>query len=414
MSPERWLQAGGRHPFHDKLWYLSKTPYSNEVFEQAAREVVMTVAGMRGAQKRLLLLDLDHTLWGGVLGEDGPDGLQLGGHDPIGEAYRDFQQELKRLKNRGVLLGIVSKNDEARALATIRDHPEMVLRAEDFVGWRIDWKDKAQNVEELVGDLKLRLGSVVVIDDSKFERARVREALPDVAVPEWPEDPLKFSSTLRRLGLFETASLTDEDQKRSQMYVAEQTRRTLKTQANSLAAWLAMLDMEVRIESLENGNLERATQLLNKTNQMNLSTRRMMAEAYREWEQGPDHEVLVFRLRDRFGDYGLCGLASIEKQGQVARLQDFLLSCRVIGRGAETAMLATMASRAFGDGCSELRVEFIPSPHNSPCLEWLRTQNWASVSGSVFTLTPTAMPMIPEHVRVLENEHKEADPAQLA
>ena len=258
-------------------------------------------------------MDLDDTLWGGIVGDDGWQNLSLGGHDAIGEAFVDFQKELKALSRRGVLLAIVSKNDEAIALEAIDKHPEMLLRREDFVAWRINWT-KA-NLEELVRGVNLGLDSAVFIDDNLSERARVRETLSEVLVPDWPEDKTQYVTALRALNCFNAVSVTEEDRSRTSSYVAERERQGSLNAVGSLDEWLQTLGLVVEVEELSSLNLPRAVQLLNKTNQMNLQTRRMPEGEIAAWSQESGCKVWTFRVKDRFSDYGLTGLASLKIVG---------------------------------------------------------------------------------------------------
>ena len=222
------------------------------------------------------MLDLDNVLWGGVVGEVGWTGINLGGHDHVGEAFADFQRALKALAARGVQLALVSRNDEATALEAIDRHPEMQLRREDFAGWRINWEDKAQNIAGLLAELNLGDESAVFIDDSAIERERVRTAIPEVLVPEWPDDPARFREALGSLRCFDSPFLTEEDRRRTAMSAAERSRRCrVSTAVASVEDWLQSLDISVTVEMLSDGNLDRAVQLFNKTNQMNLATRRL-------------------------------------------------------------------------------------------------------------------------------------------
>ncbi|MDH3733362.1 MAG: HAD-IIIC family phosphatase, partial [Gemmatimonadota bacterium] len=193
LDAEDWIHDASRDAFNDRLYYMAKIPFANPVFHRAAVDVKAVLRSVAGGSKKLIVLDLDNTLWGGVVGEDGRDNLTLGGHDPDGEAFVDFQRALKALTNRGILLAVASKNDEATALDAIDRHPEMVLSRDDLATWRIDWNDKAGNIAALVAELNLGLDSVVFIDDSPAERARVGEALPEVLVPEWPRSPSKYA-----------------------------------------------------------------------------------------------------------------------------------------------------------------------------------------------------------------------------
>jgi HAD superfamily phosphatase (TIGR01681 family) len=190
LDAQRWVTQVGRQAHNPKYWYMAKVAFGNPVFKEAVRDVKAALLGLAGKARKVIVVDLDNTLWGGIVGEDGLKNIRLGGHDPSGEAYSAFQQALKALMNRGVILGIVSKNEEAIALQAIEQHPEMSLRLEDFAAWKINWRDKALNVRQLVAELNLGLDAAVFIDDNPAERARVREALPDVLVPEWPESEM--------------------------------------------------------------------------------------------------------------------------------------------------------------------------------------------------------------------------------
>ncbi|MBT6439580.1 MAG: HAD-IIIC family phosphatase, partial [Flavobacteriales bacterium] len=207
-----------------KMWYAAKVPYSNAVFENAAMDMSAAINTLAGKSRKLIIVDLDNTLWGGVVGETGWQGIRLGGHDFVGEAFCDFQRCLRALSRRGIQLAIVSKNDEVVALEAIDKHSEMLLQRDDFAGWRINWHDKAENIASLVEELNLGLDSVVFIDDNPTERDRVRGAFPQILVPEWPEDPTAYASTLRKLNCFDTAALSNEDRMRTEMYATERGR----------------------------------------------------------------------------------------------------------------------------------------------------------------------------------------------
>ncbi|HEV8485579.1 MAG TPA: HAD-IIIC family phosphatase, partial [Blastocatellia bacterium] len=239
LDSHKWLQ--GRKAFNPTLWYAAKVPYSNEVLQEAALDIRAAIQAIKGESRKLVVVDLDDTLWGGAVGELGWQNLKLGGHDPLGEAYLDFQRALKGLQNRGILLSLVSKNQESVALRALESHPEMILRPADFAGWRINWRDKAENIFELASELNLGLQSVVFIDDNAAERARVSEALPEVLVPQWPESPLFYTVALHDLRCFERPCVTDEDLKRSQLYASERERKTSARTFASLDEWLRTL-----------------------------------------------------------------------------------------------------------------------------------------------------------------------------
>lgn len=400
LDSYRWVSAAGEGAYNPKLWYLSKTPFNTTVFQEASRDILAALEGIRGRSKKIIILDLDNTLWGGIVGEVGWEKVRLGGHDPIGEAFVDFQKSLKRLMNRGVVLALVSKNEESVALEAIRQHPEMVLKADDFAGWRFNWHDKAENIMDLLSELNLGFESAVFLDDSPFERARVREALPEVLVPEMPADPIQYPIFLSRFKCFDNLSISREDRTRTKMYVADRGRTALKKELKSLDQWLEMLELSISVERLNAKNLERAAQLFNKTNQMNLSTRRLAAAELFTWAQAEGHALWTFRVTDKFGDYGLCGISSLVQNGARGQMLDFLLSCRVMGRGVEEAMLATVAQHARDSGCELVWAEYIPSARNQPCGKWLQSLPYVERKENRFVL-PLKNPLaFPRHTRM--------------
>lgn len=370
LDTQRWIAATGPKAFSQQMWYMAKVLFGPGVFKEAVADLKAAFAGLKGEARKLLLLDLDDTLWGGIIGDVGWEQLKLGGHDPIGEAFVDFQRAILALKNRGVLLGIISRNEESVALAGIRDHPEMVLRLNDLAGWRINWKDKAQNIVELVEELRLGLQSVVYIDDDPGQRQRVRTALPDVFVPDWPNDKMLYLETLGQLRCFDMPAISKEDTARADMYVLDRQRKELAQTCQSVEDWLKDLQIHVQAEVLNNANLPRAAQLFNKTNQMNLSSRRLTAQELWQWSQEGQRRLWTFRMHDRFGDCGLVGIASLEWAEDKGKIIDFVLSCRAFGRRIEETMLDVLFRHARTIGLNRIEAHYQPSAKNKPCLEF--------------------------------------------
>jgi FkbH-like protein len=374
LNAQNWLYAAGKNAVNPKLWYRGKVAFGNEVYKQAVKDIKAAIMGIKGNARKIIILDLDDTLWGGIVGDAGWENLVLGGHDPIGEGFKDFQLALKAMQNRGIILGIVSKNNESVALEAINKHPEMVLRTDDFAGWRINWNDKASNIVDLISDLNLGLQSAVFIDDNPRERSRVRDALPEVFVPEWPDDPMMYTSTLYSLRCFDVPSVSKEDIKRTKMYVSEKKRKELKSSVRSIDDWLASLETKVMVENLSSSNIQRTAQLFNKTNQMNLTTRRMSESELLKWAEHDDHSFWVFRVSDKFGDSGLTGIISLEREDKIGKIADFILSCRVMGRKIEETMIYIVINHARQLGIEKLIAKYIQTPKNSPCLEfWKRS-----------------------------------------
>jgi FkbH-like protein len=272
------------------------------------------------------------------------------------------------------LLGIVSKNDERIALEAIASHPEMLLRANHFAGWRINWEDKAGNIIALTEELNLGLDSVVFIDDNPIERDRIRQTLPAVLVPEWPPSPAYYCLALASLDCFDAPFVSLEDRNRTAMYAVERERKESLDQTPDLDEWLAGLGLMMEVELLSDTNLPRAVQLLNKTNQLNLSTRRLSATQFLAWAEQPDHQVLVFRVTDKFGDYGLVGIGSLacDRATGQAKVIDFVLSCRVFGRKLEESMFWVLEAKARAAGASVLAADYLATPKSGPTLAMLK------------------------------------------
>src|ERR1700722_7139024 len=361
LDGQRWLDAGGKHSYSPKLWYLTKNQFSPQVVSAAARYLKTAISSVLGNSRKLLVVDLDNTLWGGVVGDLGWENVKVGGHDYVGEAFLDFQRAIKTLQSRGILLAIASKNEESVALEALNKHPEMLLGPEDFAAWRINWNDKAGNIADLAEELNLGLQSVVFIDDNPIERARVREALPEVYVPEWPDYKPLFASTLGELDCFDSAYVTAEDASRNAMYATDAQRKRSRAAVNSADEWMLSSGTVVKVEEFCDANRERVVQLLNKTNQMNLSTRRLSTQELQNWLQPDNRKLWAFRVSDRFGDSGLTGILSLEIESSVANIVDFVLSCRVMGRNVERVMLACAAQYSAALGLKELRARYLPT-----------------------------------------------------
>jgi FkbH-like protein len=401
LNSNAWFAAAGRKAWSPKLWYLAKIPFSPEVFQAAAEDFKAALRAIQGRSRKVIVVDLDDTLWGGIAGEVGWENVRLGGHDAIGEAFVDFQKALKALSEAGVVLAIVSKNEEAVALEVIDKNPEMILRRSDFATWRINWTDKAQNIVDIANELNLDLSSIVYIDDSPAERNRIRTALPAVAVPEWLQDIFLYPSSLMELPYFDKAAITDEDRQRASMYVVDRERSQTKQRFQSVQDWLESLEMEVSVESLTGSNLARAAQLFNKTNQMNLATRRLSETELLNWAEATGNELRVFRVSDKFGDYGLTGIVGLELNGGHALIRDYLLSCRVMGRGVEQLMLAMAIDAARSRGASEIHAQYIPTSKNAPCLSFFKdVSKFDCASDRLFKWLVREDYPLPHHIKV--------------
>jgi FkbH-like protein len=302
------------------------------------------------------------------------------------------------LRSRGILLAICSKNDEAFALSVIADHPAMVLRKSDFVAWRINWKDKAENLVALAEELNLGLDSFVFLDDSPQEREQIRQILPQVYTPDLPASPSDLASFVSSLTCFETSTLGQEDRARTDMYQAERGRREARELGGDVESWLRSLEIEVRAAPLRRETLPRAAQLLNKTNQFNLSLRRMDDASFWSWATEPGNTVYVFRVSDRFGDSGLTGLASVSRSGSDARIVDFVMSCRVMGKKVEEALLGYTVAQAHAGGAARVTAPAFEGPRNAPAREFFA----AKYSSGDDAAIDSARVSVPSTVRLTE------------
>jgi FkbH-like protein len=374
LDTDRWLTQADAG-YNSRNYFAAKLPFTNETFNFAGREVAFAINAIAGRSTKLIILDLDNTLWGGVVGDDGWENIKLGGHHSAGEAFVEFQRYLKSLSNRGILLAIASKNDEAVAWEAFEKNPYMVLQKSDFVAWRINWKDKADNISELVSELNLGLQSVLFIDDNSSERYRVKEALPEINVIDLPLSPSLYRTAVENFGCFDQTSLTNEDVIRAKSYLTESKRRSTESQFKSHEEWIKSLELSAEVRPVDNSNIERVVQLFNKTNQLNLSTRKLSMLELADWLEKPVNLMKAVSISDRFGDYGLTGLVSITVQGANAVIIDFILSCRVFGRQVEELMLSIAQEMALENTAKHIRATYLPTSKNKPTLDFFETRS---------------------------------------
>ena len=362
-------KAGKTTATDARVWLTARVAWSDSMHLALAREYLRYLKPLRGLGRKCIVVDLDNTLWGGVVGEDGMDGLQLGADAP-GNAFSAFQRELERLWRRGILLAVCSKNNLEDAWPVIEHHPAMVLKPAHFAARRINWNSKAANLREIAVELNIGLDSLVLLDDNPVERAAVRAELPEVLVPELPSDAAQYRAALLDLDVFESLALTAEDRARGRLYAAQAHRRDFEAStrgvSTSLDEYLSGLSMVVEIAAADSASLPRIAQLTNKTNQFNLTTRRYSEGDLSAMLAG-GADVWGMRVTDRFGDNGLVGVVILEPLQDGAReIDTFLLSCRVMGRGVESALLGCAAERARATGATRLRGRFIPTAKNAP------------------------------------------------
>ena len=359
-------QSGVREWHDPVLWLRAKQEVSPAAAPAYGDLVCRVLAATQGWVRKALVLDLDNTLWGGVVGDDGVEGLELGQGSAEGEAFAAVQDYARRLSARGVVLAVCSKNDEAIALNAFENHPEMVLRRSDVTSFVANWDDKATNLRRIARELNLGLDALVFLDDNPFERELVREALPEVAVPEIPnDDPALVPQMLADAGYFEALALTAEDAERTAQYQSNRARASAEGETTDLPSYLRGLDMRLVWRPFDEAGLSRIVQLVNKTNQFNLTTLRTTAEQSRRLMDDPAVAALQFRLLDRFGDNGMIGVVVLRREADAGRIETWLMSCRVLGRGVEEAMLVVVADAARALGCRRLLGEYRPSAKNA-------------------------------------------------
>ncbi len=355
----------GRQRFHDeKLYYIAKMPFSTEALPAIAREVISIIKAVMARLKKCVILDLDQTLWGGVIGDDGLEGIQIG-ELGIGHAFWEFQLWLKELTKRGVILAVCSKNDEEKAKEPFLKHPEMALRLEDIAVFIANWEDKAGNIRKIAEILNLGMDSFVFIDDNPFERNLVRSMLPEVTVPELPEDPALYLSYLKEQNLFETISYSEADQDRTRQYREEAGRTSLKQQFATYEEYLEQLGMSAEAKPFDAFHIPRIAQLSQRSNQFNLRTVRYTEEEAAGLAEDDQYITLYFTLKDKFGDHGLISLVVMKKEEDSLFIENWLMSCRVLKRTMEAFIVNTMLEEAKKADAVRVVGEYIKTPKNA-------------------------------------------------
>ena len=361
---EETAGAFGKQNWSDPvLWQVAKQYPAAAAVPALGAEIVAVLRAVYGLTAKCVALDLDGTLWGGVIGEDGLNGIQLGG-SPAGEAFVDFQKYLRAVSKSGVLLAVCSKNNEADARQPFLQHPEMVLKESDIAVFCANWQPKDDNLRAIARVVNIGTDAIVFVDDNPAERARVRQHLPEVEVIALPLEPAGYPAALARARLFEKLTLTEEDRGRTTSIQKNLERETLATSAGSVDEYLAGLGIKVELAPFDETNLPRIVQLINKTNQFNVTTRRLTnAETRALMEKGCYTQSM--RVADHLGDSGLTGVLIAVPEGETLRLDTWLMSCRVLGRRLDEAMFSALVEYARRRGFARIQCEFIPTAKNS-------------------------------------------------
>jgi len=345
-------------------WFETKQPYGPDMQVDVARESAHLIFSLRGGPKKVVVLDLDNTLWGGVIGDDGLDGIEIGDTSPRGEAFKAFQQYLLSLTHRGILLAVCSKNDHDKAVEPFEKHPEMVLRMKDLVAFKANWQPKSENIRQIAVDLNLGLDSLVFIDDNPAEIEIVKQFVPEVETVLLSADPSEYVGALQDARYFEPKSVTAEDLERVGQYQQEVHRQELLATVTDMDAYLESLGMEAVIREFRAVDVPRISQLINKSNQFNLTTRRRTEAQVQAIMADPAYFGFTVRLADRFGDHGLISVVVGKVTGDEAEVDTWLMSCRVLKRQVEEAVLNELVRLATLRNCSRLRGVYLPSAKN--------------------------------------------------
>lgn len=338
--------------------------YSLEFTDLLATQVIRLLEALEGRFKKCLILDLDNTLWGGTVGDDGPNGIEIGNLG-IGKAFTQFQYWLKELRKRGIILAVCSKNQEATARRPFEELEDMVLRLQDISVFVANWDNKADNIRRIQRILNIGFDSMVFLDDNPAEREIVRAHVPEVTVPELPEDPSLYLSQIVSMNLFEVTNYSREDGNRTQQYQQESSRRELELTTTNIEEYLRSLEMKATIESFQASDYERLAQLTQRSNQFNLRTQRYNEAKIRSLAISKQHATFSVKLRDKFGNYGLIGIVVLLRTSQtVAYVDTWLMSCRVLKRGVEESMLNIVVSKCAENGIETIVGEYIPTEKN--------------------------------------------------
>jgi FkbH-like protein len=359
------LQAavGRAAMFDPKLYFTSKFALTPGILPIVARDVVKMLAARKGSFLKCVILDLDNTLWGGVIGDDGLDRIQIG-ELGLGPAFTAFQAWLKQLRDRGIVLAVCSKNEDANAREPFLKHPEMVLRLEDIAVFMANWDDKATNIRRIKSIIDIDFSAMMFLDDNPVERQLVRESFPTMTVPDLPADPCEYVSCLTSLNPFETASYTAQDAQRTGEYQVEAKRHTEREKFVDLADFLRSLEMRATVRGFLPFNIPRVAQLTQRSNQFNLRTVRYAEKQIEQLADSATHVPLTFELKDRFGESGLISVVILEIQGDILFVDTWLMSCRVLGRGMEQFVLNTIVAKARERGIKQIRGEYVPTAKN--------------------------------------------------
>jgi FkbH-like protein len=367
---------GSEHWHDERKWQMARLPIAADHLLHMAREWMRFLVPLSGRTAKCLVVDLDNTLWGGIIGEDGMAGIKVSAEYP-GAAFQALHRALLDLSRRGILLAICSKNNLDDAMEALEKHPGMLVRAKDFAAMRVNWGDKTQNLGEIAEELNIGVDSLAFLDDNPFEREQVRAALPEITVIDISGNPMEFAAAVRDCPVFERLTLSAEDQQRTAMYAEQRQRAGAEQSFQTKEDFFRYLEQTADLEPVTDLTLARVAQLTQKTNQFNVTTHRYSDQQIAEMSKQRGWNIFSIRVRDRFGDHGLVGVAITHDEAEQCEIDTFLLSCRVIGRTVETALLAHLAKSAAERGCQRLIGWFLPTKKNAPARDFYRQHGFA-------------------------------------
>lgn len=362
---------------NQRQWEIAKAPLGSKLLIPLAKEYGKFLRALNGASRKCLILDCDGTLWGGILGEDGNTGIKIGSSYP-GTSYRNFQQQILNLYNRGVILAICSKNNEEDVLDVLENHTSMILRKHHFASLKINWDDKATNILRIAKELNIGLDSLVFADDNEFECDWIKSQLPEVKVIHLKGDPALFQNVLSAPGYFDSLTFSEEDKGKTEMYQSENKRKELLVTTASYEDYLIELEIKAQIEAAHPDDLARVAQLTQKTNQFNLTTLRYTEDNIKELAQSKDSDIYTMKVSDKISDLGLIGVAIVRYEGSKMIIDSFLMSCRALGRSLERALLTFSINSGAERGATKVIGRYVPSKKN------VQTQDFYNKNG--FTL----------------------------
>ena len=379
-------QLNSSENHNSKLWYLTKVPFQNNTFNSIANSLIKTIENLVFQSKKLIVIDLDNTIWGGLIGELSFEGINIGGHNFIGEAFKDFQKSLLALHNRGILLAVASKNEEHIALKAFEHNSEMILKKEHFTSIKINWDDKAKNIINISKEINIGLDSIVFIDDNPIEREQIKILLPDVLVPNWPKDPVDYAAKINSMRCFDKLSFTKDDKKRNKSYLDNQLRESLKVKHISKNDWLKELNTIAEVNLLNDINSRRVSQLFNKTNQFNLTTRRLTENQIKDFYSKKNNYLITIDVSDKFGELGLVGIIGLSLgEDNNIYINDLILSCRSMGRGIEETILYLISKKSQDLLAKKIIFKYKKTDKNQPIFYFLKKSKLRTIDNFLFT-----------------------------